>query len=356
MKNKARQSCLVQIVLGLIKSRKVQFHAIAQAIKTEGEKLQVKSIIHRLEDFFREVSFDYDAIALLLLLCLGNKGKVRFCIDRTEWNFGSFQINILMIIACKGSKVVPLYWELLDNKSGNSNGQDRIDLVEKLLKIIDKERIGIIIGDREFIGHRWIKYLKDNKINFCFRVPKHHYVEHFDGERYKIEERAASTALCIRECLVDGVWVNAYIKKIERDDYLFLISNIEKVECLDQIYRRRWTIETVFQSFKSRGFNIEQTHIRDLNRVKKLIGLVSISFAFCIIAGIIHHQKTQKIKVKKHGYKATSFFRLGLDLLTDWLRESVEGFQEKTERFLLYLLFLKRSYDHFRAKRLIINT
>ena len=171
--NKARQVCLYQAVLGIIKSRNVQLPAIADAIKLEGDSIQTKSIIHRLEDFFRETNLDYQALALLLISCLG-KGKIRLCIDRTEWDFGKCQVNILMITASTGARQVPLYWELLDNKSGNSNASDRIDVLKKVIDLVGVKRIGIVIGDREFIGHQWLKYLKDNGIHFCMRVPKHH--------------------------------------------------------------------------------------------------------------------------------------------------------------------------------------
>lgn len=69
--------------MGLIRSRKVQIQAIAESMKLEGDTLQVKSIAHRLEDFFKEAELDYERIALLLVFCL-NAGKVRLCIDRTE--------------------------------------------------------------------------------------------------------------------------------------------------------------------------------------------------------------------------------------------------------------------------------
>jgi hypothetical protein len=61
----------------LIKSRKVQLPAIAEAMKLPGDEIQVSSITHRLEDFFREVEFDYEMMAMLLVFCLGNKGKIR---------------------------------------------------------------------------------------------------------------------------------------------------------------------------------------------------------------------------------------------------------------------------------------
>ena len=75
-------------------------------------------------DFFREVEIDYHCVAALLLSLLPKGKKLRLCIDRTEWDFGKYQVNILMVLVGCGQLQIPLYWELLDNKSGNSNADD----------------------------------------------------------------------------------------------------------------------------------------------------------------------------------------------------------------------------------------
>lgn len=139
----------------------------------------------RIQDFFREVDIDYFCVALLLLHLLPPKKKLRLCIDRTEWDFGCCQINILMVMVGCGDYQLPLYWEMLDNKSGNSSTQDRKDIVKLCVDLIGKDRIGYIVGDREFIGHSWIKYLKDNDIFFLMRLPKHHLI----GSSVKVVER-----------------------------------------------------------------------------------------------------------------------------------------------------------------------
>lgn len=68
VKNKARQNCLYQAILGLICARNVQLPAIAERMKLEGDTTKEKSIHHRLEDFFREAVWDYEQLALLLIL------------------------------------------------------------------------------------------------------------------------------------------------------------------------------------------------------------------------------------------------------------------------------------------------
>jgi hypothetical protein len=82
--------------------------------------------------------------------------KLKLSIDRTEWDFVKTQINILCVIVSIGEMGVPLYFEMLDNKSGNSNYKDRIKLFTKIIETIGKQRIEMLLMDREFIGINWL--------------------------------------------------------------------------------------------------------------------------------------------------------------------------------------------------------
>ena len=57
-----------------------------------------------------------------------------------------------MVVARHDGVGIPL-WDLLDNKSGNSNTQNRKELIGKVLSLIGVDRIAVIVGDWEFIGH-----------------------------------------------------------------------------------------------------------------------------------------------------------------------------------------------------------
>jgi hypothetical protein len=256
--NLARRKFIFQFVVGLIKSRNVQFCEVAQHLNDQA-KLSSNEV--RIQDFFREVELDYEFVAVLLLSLLPAKGKLRLCIDRTEWDFGCCQVNVLMMLAGSGSMQVPLYWELLDNKSGNSSAQDRIELLKGCIALVGKERIGLVIGDREFVGHKWMKYLKDNGLLFLMRLPKHHSIERFNGQVVKVDQLVfePQRPLLLKDCLVDGVWGQVWVKPLEKGDYLFLFGTT-KVELMGQLYGKRWTIEACFQTFKERGFDLEKTH------------------------------------------------------------------------------------------------
>ena len=321
-KNLARKKFISSFLLGLIDSRKVQFQEVALHIESAAK---LASVERNIQSFFKEVSFDYEQVCLLLMMFL-SRGKVSLSIDRTEWDFGIYQCNILMMVAKNDSIGIPLYWELLDNKSGNSSSEDRIALLAKVIKILGKERIAVVVGDREFIGIAWIKYLKSNNIPFCMRVPKGHLITLTNGDCYSIEQLLkTSTERYFQDCMVDGVWCNTMLKRLANQEYLFLIGSFPARQ-LGGFYRRRWCIETMFQAFKKRGFDLESTHLKCSKKLSKLLVFVSLALAVCVKFGEVHHKKVQKIKIKKHGYKANSVFRVGLNLIRRGLKNTSQDF------------------------------
>jgi hypothetical protein len=338
--NLSRQKMLVSTICAMIETRSVVLSELATKLNDE---VKTDSNETRLRDFFREVAFDYEALASFIVAFLDKQPgtKVRLTVDRTNWKFGTKSINILMFIASQGSYSVPLYWELLENKGGNSSQEQRIDLFKKCIKLLGEERIGLVLGDREFIGHTWLKYLKDKKIRFCVRMPKSHIIHRKDRESLLAESvwekhKKATDRTRIPHCTVDNVEGNVLITTDAKGKLLYLFGTAN-VDYLDQYYQKRWTIETLFQSFKSRGFDLEKTHMKHNERLKKLIGVVTMAFTFCISAGQFKHDNDKQIQVKNHKRKAKSLFRYGLDFIREAFKVNYKYQQQWLDLFTRFI-------------------
>jgi hypothetical protein len=62
-------------------------------------------------------------------------------------------------------------------------------------------------------------------------------------------------------------------------------------------YAQRWGIETLtlFVIFKSRGFNLEDTHLVDSERLSRLFALLTIALCWaCRTGKWLHEQKTNQ--------------------------------------------------------------
>ena len=78
----------------------------------------------------------------------------------------------------------------------------------------------------------------------------------------------------------------------------------------------QWAIESAFAVLKSRGFNLEATHMTQPERLALLMMVLAVGLMWCLLVGRQQHQHTP-IRRKKHGRRVISLFRLGLDRLRD---------------------------------------
>jgi hypothetical protein len=155
--------------------------------------------------------------------------------------------------------------------------------------------------DREFIGYQWLKWLRKTGIPFCVRVPKHHQITLSNGSKVKAEELLKEgKRIYLRDVFVDLTRVNVSISLDSNGDLLYLIGTAPCSE-LGKIYRKRWSIEVFFQALKARGFNLEMSCLKSLEKYKKLFAIVSMAYTICWATGI-EDGRTNPVKVKKHGY------------------------------------------------------
>jgi len=231
---------------------------------------------------------DYSEVSKLVLSSLPHVNFI-LTLDRTNWQFGKKDINILMLALVYKNTSIPLCWELL-NKRGNSSFQERKEIVSKGLSILGKSRIKCLVADREFGSGKFFKYLKEEGINFHIRIKKTSIIT-----KYKSKVSDVTTMLSHfkkHKYIVlpgkkiiynEGVYLSG--KKTEGNDYLILASSSNPDEAL-LMYRQRWTIENLFGNMKTKGFNLENTHMKDDEKLKKLIALLTIAMLWCYLIGL----------------------------------------------------------------------
>jgi len=316
--NKPRQEFLCLLVEGMIKSRSVVFSELADKI---GKPIKTSSIERRIQDFFKKVSFNYEGLAKFFLsFC--HHGKLCLSVDRTEWDFGKTQVNILCVAVSVGKMGLPLYFEMLDNNSGNSGHADRTELLKKLIGVIGAESIGMLVMDREFVGWKWLTWLRQSNIPFCVRVPSNHKITLPDGSRKTARQLLGNDRkVFMEDVFVDNVRVGLSLSYGSDGELLYLIGTAKPSE-LRAWYRRRWPIEVIFQALKGRGFNIRKSCLRSIAKYRKLFAVVCMAYAICWATGIEDGRKNP-VRRKKHGYPQYSVFRRGLNLMRQFYKNQI---------------------------------
>lgn len=313
---------MAKFIIGLIQVRTVNFSEIACVLIGKAKE---ESNYKRIVRFFRFFEVCYKTIALLIVKMVGIEKPWVIVTDRTEWGYGKSWINILTLgIAYKGV-AFPICWKIL-NKKGNSNTEERIELIEEFISIFGVNSIKFIAADREFIGQKFFSYLIIKKIDFRIRIKENTKVNNGNGGL--VEVRKLFAHLAINSPLVlkrkRPIWsISLYLTGMRLQDgqYLILVApQFAPNSCND--YLLRWNIETLFGSLKSKGFCLEESHLSDSIKLKKLIAVLSIAFSWAFLVGIFlsHHKP---IKIKKHSRLSKSIFRFGFDHLRRFFSSSL---------------------------------
>jgi hypothetical protein len=317
--HRARIKFFVLLITALCKVQTVCFEQLAAAMDSPA---QISSSLRRIQRFFAAFTIDKDPIAGLLFSLLPCKSNLIISIDRTNWQFGKTDINIFMLSVCYQGIAFPLLWKMLAKK-GNSNTKERTELMEKFVKLFGKGCIKAVVADREFIGKDWLGYLQGQRIPFHIRIRDNMWLHKPKGE--KIRMSWILQGLKLKEVwhhpkllYVDGVLVYVSGMRLEGGEYLIVVSYDQQQQALAH-YRQRWQIETMFKAFKTNGFNLEDTHLRDSERIDKLLVVVSIAFTWAYKAGIYVHEHVKPIAIKAHHRKAQSFFKYGLRFIINAL-------------------------------------
>ena len=108
-------------------------------------------------------------------------------------------------------------------------------------------------------------------------------------------------------------------KGIDDKSNVIVISSERSRQILEE-YKQRWAIETLFQNLKSRGFELEETHLRKAERIDKLFGILALAVAWAIKTGELENDQNP-VKIKNHGRPQKSLFRLGCEILQEILME-----------------------------------
>jgi hypothetical protein len=79
-------------------------------------------------------------------------------------------------------------------------------------------------------------------------------------------------------------------------------------------------IKTMFQNLKSRGFEMEETHLTKAEKVDKLFGVLALAVARATKTGEL--ESTQNpIEIKKNGRPQKNWFRPGSEIIQEVLCE-----------------------------------
>ena len=319
--DKRRVELLAALLIAIIQKNTSNLAKLANVLDLSAKK---DSKYRRLKRFFQLAEIDFDVIAKLIIAIVKPKGKYVLALDRTEWKYGLVWVNILTLSIVCGNTSIPLFWRTL-NRKGNSNLLEKKKIIARYVKIFGVGDVEYLCADREFDGYEFVKYLDKMKVPFRLRIKVSMTITNKSGkpmasgkllqtlkigESYRLK-RARKYA---------GVKVSVEVERGRDSQKSVIVISSEPSKEILLEYKVRWAIETLFQNLKSRGFEVEQTHLTAAEKIDKLFGVLALAVAWAIKTGEAENAKNP-IEMKKNGRPQQSLFRLGCEIIQEVLFE-----------------------------------
>lgn len=327
----ARLKFMARFTTSLLTLTSSDLWKIAGALKAGVKR---ESNYRRIQRFLSGYDVDFAMLGGLLLHLLPQTPSYEVVVDRTEWYFGETPVNILMVGIVHEGMAFPIAWRVLSSE-GSSDADAQSEVLERFLEVVEPDSVKVITADREFISVPWMKRLEDLGIPFAIRIRSDRRIgEDPDGPSLPARMYARTVGVGNERALEgtrylsgteeeDFVSVRVVIRRIGDEDaedpFLILATRGIDPEKATALYERRWEIETMFAALKSRGFNLEETHLTEPDKIGRLIGLLSLAFAWARLVGEARAERQGPPSTKSHGRKERSLFRYGLDRLENIL-------------------------------------
>lgn len=315
---------IADLMVGMWLARTVNLSQIAN-YSTRVLKMKKENIYRGYQDLIHRFGVTQERLAFGILKMFGlldSAHKILLALDRTNWRYGTKDINILVLSFIINGCSIPLFWIELDTR-GNSDTAERKLVLDKFIDMFGASKISHLVADREFVGNEWFSYLNEESAKFIIRIKGNMLIEHA-GKLLSSAElccSATKTNILTFAGKIDEQPLIIQATRSTENELVVVVSNDLNNMNLLKIYMKRWAIECLFGDLKTKGFNFEDTHFTEHKRIDNLTKLIVLVHAIALLLGIIR-AKVTPIIVKKHGYKQNSYFRYGLDFIIGQLMQN----------------------------------
>ena len=266
---------------------------------------------------------DGEVAARLIVRMLTFGRPKLLALDRTNWKLGQADVNGLVLAIVTRRFRGPLMWTLLEHAGCSDTGQ-RIALMRRYLRLFGASCVEVLLADRECVGGEWLECLCKNNVPFAIRLKEDMLIRLDDGTRRQFRTLLRKRRRGVWEGWLNGIEVTPpnrlrfAAKRIQDGEWLIVATSLNDAGRALNLYRRRWGVEGLFADTKSRGLNIEDTHITDPDKLTTLLVVVALAVTGAY-RGATRVRGMKAICRKTHGRRGRSWFRTGLDALRNWI-------------------------------------
>ncbi|GJD54103.1 hypothetical protein OPKNFCMD_6885 [Methylobacterium crusticola] len=318
---------LAAFISGIVGSKRSQLPSIATKIADRAKpESRVKRLTRWLKNKEIKAAIYFLPYAEILLNCLALETLI-LVMDGSAVGRGC---GALMIHAISKGRALPLAWVVRQCPKGHAPEALHIELVELIRKRIPAGTKVVFLGDGEFDGIHLQETMNELGWLYACRTAKS-TVATWEGVKVKLDFLGSS--------LKPGMLIELKEVPFTRDAYgpvmvwccwakdevepLYLVSKMSSAEEAIKYYQKRFRIETFFSDQKSRGFNLQKSHLEDPQRLSRLLIATCLAYIWIIYLGSLCKTDGWQGIIHRKSRCDLSLFQLGYRLLEHFLNEGL---------------------------------
>jgi hypothetical protein len=312
------------LMIGLHWSGSVQLGLIVRKWPIAGK---LPSLVNRLWRFLSNPGIEprvwYRPIAQQLIRSFGGR-RLQLVIDCTKVGFN---YRLMTVGLAYKKRVLPLVWRLHRGQKGHTTAASQVALFRVVQPWLPQRAQVWVVGDSGFQSVPLLRWLHRQGWLFVIRQQGRIKVRPSGQTWLKLNELALQPGQTrylgwgrLTEKHDAGwFWLIVHWARGE-DDPWYLIANTAGRRRLIRCYKRRMGIEELYGDLKGHGFDLEATHLKDPDRIDRLILAVCLTFVWFITLGSWVVKRGFRHLLDHRSRLDKSYFRLGWDWLERCLR------------------------------------
>ena len=260
-----------------------------------------------------------------LLITLAAARPLVFIMDGSAVARGCVTLMVSLIYA---KRAIPIAWLVIEGSKGHFPAETHVALIREVKALVPETATAIFLGDGEFDSPQLLAEVDGYGWEYVCRTAKNTQIGVDDrwssladlnvqrGKR-EFRKRALFTNAAYGPVMVIAWWDAQYLEPI------YLVSNMTRVQAACDWYQKRMHIETFFSDQKSRGFQLDQSHLSDPARVMRLMLAACFAYLWVVYLGTLAHREGWTPKIHRRHRCDLSVFQLGLRLLDHFLKNDL---------------------------------
>jgi hypothetical protein len=265
----------------------------------------------------------YLPYAELLLQHLSNQ-PLRLVLDGSTVGRGCMAVMVCVVYR---QRALPLAWLVYKGKKGHTTAERHMAALAQVLPLIPAAAEVILLADGEYDSCDLLAWIEEEtNWSFVVRSAANMLITHRSMQYPLADLAAKGTQTIVHHILFTEqeygplhvvAWWDA-----EYDKPIYLLTNLVEPQQASRHYQRRALIETFFSDQKSRGFQIEKSHLAEPERLARLLLAAALAYLWLIYLGLrVTACEAKRCLIDRTDRTDKSLFRLGYDWLKYVLRQ-----------------------------------